>query len=498
MIVLREKEPQIEQPQKIEKPKETEIAKLENRLYRKEITFDLKNTETLKNFQISLKLDALSLIREEKLSLDCGNIRFTDSDKETEIPYWIKGKCGENNTEIWLRVPEILPNSKKTIYVYYGNETKSSTSNFDEVFKTNNFLLGWYYFSELKVTDLSMSKNNGKIFGLDYELISSKMTLDCENENGCFVFLDNWGREWEWTDIPDAYFEIPSEKLNFNKLQGSIEMWVKPKNARSGKYQRLVVDSNWEIELGINPNGDLYFYPAQAPKDNYNMINNPLKNDEWNHIIVTWNFENKEVIFYINGEKKKNDVENVPRYWKEMAKIGNLQIGGTSLGIESAFVGYIDGVRIYNKALDSKEAKMAYKYNRRNIRYPTISFGAEELISVEELKDTVFDPSIVENITMTDKIKIGTCYATPLHIGYRYYPSEGKYINPSTKEAFFLIHRSKDEDLPIFGVPSHFFPYEGAFVKFEDAFLLSYIGLEINNPKLIKDLKIEFKKVKSY
>uniref|UniRef100_A0A7C2K468 DUF2341 domain-containing protein n=1 Tax=candidate division WOR-3 bacterium TaxID=2052148 RepID=A0A7C2K468_UNCW3 len=491
---LQEKELQIEKPQ------EQKIVELENKQYRREIVFDLKNTEILKDFQICLKLDTLSLIREGKLSFDCGNIKFTDSDGKTEIPYWIEDECGKRDTKIWVRVPEILPQTKKSIYIYYGNENKPSTSNFDEVFKTNDNLVGWYFFDELKVTDLSMSKNNGNIVGLDYYMWPLKMELICENNNRCFVFLDNWGVEAEWTDIDDAYFEIPSKGLNFDKSQGSIEMWIKPHNVNSGKYQRLIIDTNWDIELGINPTGDLYFYPAQAPKNNYNLIKNPLKNNEWNHIIVTWNFESREVIFYINGEKKENDIDNVSKYWKKTAQTGNWQIGGTSLDVESAFVGYIDGLRIYNKVLDSKEVRAAYQYNSRNSRYPTISFGEEKSILVEKVPVEVFDLSIVKNINLTNKINVSTCYATPLDSIYSWagYPCVGEYIEPLTNENLFLISKHEDRDIPIFGTPSHFFPYEGTLVEFKDSFLLSYIGLEIKNPRLIKDLKIKFMNFESY
>jgi hypothetical protein len=491
-LVLREKKLQIEKPQK------KEMVELENRLYRKKITFDLKNTETLKNFQISLKLDTLSLIREGKLSLDCGNIRFTDSDGKTKIPYWIKGRCGQNNTEIWLRIPEILPNERKSIYIYYGDANKPSASNFDEVFiKADNHLVAWYYLNNLEtktVLDFSGNKNKGRLFGVDY--IYAKKH---------YVVFSNWERSWEGRN---TYFEIPAESLNFNKTKGSIEMWVMPRKELAElcaekcpkRYQRLVIDTNWQIELGINPNGDLYFYPAQAPKDNYNMIASPLKSDEWNHIIVTWNFENKEVTFYINGEKKKNYVENVPKYWKKVAQTGNWQFGGTSLGIDSFFAGYIDGIRIYSKTLDDKEAKSAYHYNSEASRYPKISFGEEELVSVEKATGEVFNPSLVKNINLTDKIKLKIYYATPLDIEYRLsrYPNAGVYIEQSTNEHLFLIPKNIDEYIPIFGVPSHFFPYEGADVEFKDYFLLSYVGLKINNPKLIKDLKIELKKVETY
>lgn len=523
--LLKEREPQIEKPQ------EKEMAIFENRQYRREIIFDLKNTETLKDFQISLKLDTLSLIKERKLSFDCGNIRFTDSDGKTEIPYWMKDSCGQTDTEIWVKIPEVLPNEKKSIYVYYGDANKPSASNFDKVFiKTDNYLMVWYSslnnFKEetAEILDFSGNKNNGRV--VDRGIVTRIYSSDKkELEPFDNVVIGDRKQIWEGRN---RYFEVPSKILNFDKSRGSIEMWVMPTKKKTwwGKepsvyemlsefwaepfelcgdqcskryYQRLFVDANWQMELGINPNGNLYFYPAQASKDNYNLIKEPLKNQEWNHIIVTWDFENKEIIFYINGEKKKNDIENVPKYWKEIAQTGNWQFGGTNLGIDSFFTGYIDGIRIYSKTLDDKEVKSAYHYNNRASRYPTISFGEEELISAGKIAGEVFNPSLVKDINSTDKIKLDIYYATSLDRNKcQSYPADGEYIEQSTNEHLFLISKHRDEYIPIFGVPSHFYPYEGVGVEFKNSFLLSYVGLKINNPQLIKDLKIEFKKVESY
>jgi len=515
-----------------EEPEES--INLGTNLYRRKISFNLNNKDTLKNFQIALDIDTFSLIREGKLSLDCGNIRFIDSDGKTEIPYWMEGECGSPyaKTRFWLRIPEIPANSEKSIYFYYGNENKRSTSNFDEVFKTNNNLIAWYFFNEsfepykyygnnififwelenrTPVTDLSLNKNKGYIVNIgtfsdsyNYYIRPEAVGPQCEedvyysrgNDNRCYLYLNNWGSEAGWTDIKDSYFEIPSKGLNFNPFEGSIEMWVKPDNVKSGKYQRLLVDTNFEIELGIDPDGNLYFYPSRASKYNYNMVFNPFKNKKWNHIIVTWNLANKEVKFYINGEKKKNDIENVPIYWSKTAKIGNLQIGGTNLNIESVFVGSIDGIRIYNKALSEEEIKLAYRYNNVTYRYPIISFGKEEIVYKSKTIDDTYILSSIEKISVTNKIKIdNTCYAAPLFKDDFYkYPADGVYLHPLINEKIFLISKYGDFfEKPIFGLPNHYFYHAGTGVEFEDSFLLLYVGLEINNPKLIRYLRIEFR-----
>jgi len=66
---------------------------------------------------------------------DCGDMRFTDSDATTLIPYWIEPSTENTvNTKIWVKVPSILGSSTKTIYMYYGNPTASSATNGPETF----------------------------------------------------------------------------------------------------------------------------------------------------------------------------------------------------------------------------------------------------------------------------------------------------------------------------------------------------------------------------
>jgi hypothetical protein len=69
---------------------------------------------------------------------DCGDIRFTDSDGTTLLNYWIEGLCNSQNTRIWVKV-NISASSTKTIYLYYGNPSANSLSNFDNTFVLANF-----------------------------------------------------------------------------------------------------------------------------------------------------------------------------------------------------------------------------------------------------------------------------------------------------------------------------------------------------------------------
>jgi hypothetical protein len=111
--------------------------------YRKPITINnTQNSNTLTNYQVLVTIDTASLISVGKMRSDCGDIRFTDSDGATVLNYWVESGCNTASTKIWVKVPSITASSTKTIYLYYGNPSASSTSNGDAVFDFFDDFLG--------------------------------------------------------------------------------------------------------------------------------------------------------------------------------------------------------------------------------------------------------------------------------------------------------------------------------------------------------------------
>ncbi|MEM7821574.1 MAG: DUF2341 domain-containing protein [Candidatus Aenigmatarchaeota archaeon] len=70
-----------------------------------------------------------------KARLDYGDIRFRDSDMNTELNYW-----QEADGKFWVKVPSI-PSGTKTIYVYYGNPYASLKSSALTTFIPNQIFL---------------------------------------------------------------------------------------------------------------------------------------------------------------------------------------------------------------------------------------------------------------------------------------------------------------------------------------------------------------------
>ena len=97
--------------------------------YRKPITINnTANSNNLTDYQVLVRVDTAILISEGKMRSDCGDIRFVDSDDNTELSYWIESGCNTTNTTIWVKVPFIPANSSVDIFMYYGSQTVESAS----------------------------------------------------------------------------------------------------------------------------------------------------------------------------------------------------------------------------------------------------------------------------------------------------------------------------------------------------------------------------------
>jgi hypothetical protein len=165
----------------------------------------------------------------------------------------------------------------------------------------------------------------------------------------------------------NSYLRIPdSSSMDFDKSQGTIEMWIKPNNPSNGVWQPLMLDDQgeyWDIELNIQADGDLYFYPWVGDQvwNNYNLVTNPLQPGEWNHVAVTWQYSTKEVSIYVNGTEQVYAIENVPTYWTSLAQTGNWYIGGSpDTEKDQYFDGLIDEVKVYSRDLSAAEILQHY------------------------------------------------------------------------------------------------------------------------------------------
>ena len=92
------------------------------------------NAVDLVNYQIDLMVNTKELIDSSRMRQDMNDIRFTDEDGKTFIPYYIQNSSG-TATKITVKVPSVSMNLQRVIYLYYGNAASTYTlSNVQSVY----------------------------------------------------------------------------------------------------------------------------------------------------------------------------------------------------------------------------------------------------------------------------------------------------------------------------------------------------------------------------
>lgn len=89
--------------------------------YRRKIYVENQGSTAISNYPVKIVIDTYTLIGQGKLRLDAYDLRFTDADGETILPYWFNSSTVNTfNTECYVRL-SIPAGGFITIYMYYGN-----------------------------------------------------------------------------------------------------------------------------------------------------------------------------------------------------------------------------------------------------------------------------------------------------------------------------------------------------------------------------------------
>jgi flagellin-like protein len=97
---------------------------------RKAVTIDNSlNLNDLVDYQIMVDVQY-----DSDMSPDFSDLRFTDSNGQTLISYWVESYVPSVSAVVWVKVPSILASSTEMIYMYYGNPSAPSESNPDDTF----------------------------------------------------------------------------------------------------------------------------------------------------------------------------------------------------------------------------------------------------------------------------------------------------------------------------------------------------------------------------
>jgi len=153
---------------------------------------------TLSEYQVKVAVSYDSDMRG-----DFADIRFTNNDGTTLLPYWIQSYVASTSATFLVKVPSI-PSGTKTIYMYYGNPVASSASD------------GWNTFE----------------FFDDFSGGLGKWTIDTENTDKVYISTSAGNPSPSLRHDPDSsqtknsYFDTRLITKDYKILNGIIEYEV--------------------------------------------------------------------------------------------------------------------------------------------------------------------------------------------------------------------------------------------------------------------------------
>ncbi len=71
----------------------------------------------------------VALTYDASMQSNFADLRFTTSDGQTTIPFWLEKYTASTDAEVWVLLPNLPASSYANVFMYYGSSTATSTSN---------------------------------------------------------------------------------------------------------------------------------------------------------------------------------------------------------------------------------------------------------------------------------------------------------------------------------------------------------------------------------
>ncbi len=181
------------------------------------------------------------------------------------------------------------------------------------------------------------------------------------NNTGTLIYQPPWvaGRFGKAVRMQtlDHAVQVPTNRMSLSG--GTITMWAYPTSFPSvDQFLFGHVAGGWANRIQIytsNTNGALGVGVGDSHTKSKGIYNLPM--NSWTHIALTWNGSN--YVAYVNGTQRATGTYTGLSTLNSYADIGNTGMRSDS---REAFMGSVDDVRIYNRALTSSEIASVYAY----------------------------------------------------------------------------------------------------------------------------------------
>ncbi len=174
--------------------------------------------------------------------------------------------------------------------------------------------------------------------------------------------------------------------------QGSVSLWLDMNNLSDRNIifsAKSTTDNNVYAALAVDRDGrpQFQFRDTTNANDRKAQATRLLNRNEWYNLTLTANGLGYHV--YVNGEEVVVAGDNIGRWFPEITnQTWSYRIGALdAVPLNGSFNGYLDDVRIYNRALTADEAKALY--TEGNAARPTVPAAVAPKVSFSISEDHV-------------------------------------------------------------------------------------------------------------
>jgi len=207
--------------------------------------------------------------------------------------------------------------------------------------------------------------------------IDGEIAKDVSGKNngtikGCKPIAGKYGEALEFDGVAN-YVEVPDDKSLQLWEKYTLEAWVLQYESRSNR----IID---KITAGTADGPHLDTYPGTTLRScagNCFSTATSYSLKEWHHTAVT--FDQGNVVLYLDGVADGNGKTTSPLVGNKLT----MKIGADSNG-QNLFIGIIDEVRVYNRALTENEIK-------QNMKAQSLAVDGQEKLATTwgNIKDSI-------------------------------------------------------------------------------------------------------------
>jgi hypothetical protein len=223
-----------------------------NWLYRKKLTIGGSTAGAQSDFQMQVIVHAstgtdsgMDVYCNDHCNSDFGDVRFTESDGDTDLDYWRQNFTSGTNATFWVEVDSIAASPDTTdIYLYYGNSSATTTSNGENTFE----------------------------FFDDFSGDLSKWTIDSENTEAISISSGALRHDPDSSQTKNSYFDTRIQTTTYKILNGVLEYSVYLAGSSSSS-PRIIHQMGWRVQSTEFQNGYVWRVQNSATDGGHLKIN---------------------------------------------------------------------------------------------------------------------------------------------------------------------------------------------------------------------------------